>query len=144
MRTKQEQALAEKRIELRQGKHWRRERLEALLAGPYGDSAQALLTLVKTVTKPTALIDFVKAGPWMNADADVRFQILALLDAAIIRRRERMELEPFDDALPGKPNNAFLILRAWLADPFPPDGGASRGGARFDQRKHSVTGVHKP
>jgi hypothetical protein len=130
MRTKQQQALTERRIELRQWRCLRCERLDSLLAGPYGEPAQALLAFLKTMTRPTALIDFVKAGPWANADADVRFEILALLDAKIIRRRERMELEPFDDTLPGCPENIFLILRALLADPFPSNDGAIRGVAR--------------
>jgi hypothetical protein len=137
MKSKQQKALAEKRTELRLWKAWHRERLDALLAGPYGDSTRALLAFVKTMTKPTALIDFVEAGPWANADADVRFQILSLLDATIMRRREKMELEPFDDSLPGCPENVFLILRALLADPFPSNDGAIRGVARCDQTKHS-------
>jgi hypothetical protein len=55
-------------------RHWRRERLEALLQGPYAEATQALLTFFKTMNGPTALIDFVKAGPWSDADADVRFK----------------------------------------------------------------------
>jgi hypothetical protein len=105
-------------------------RLRALQLFPDGEPAQALLTFLKTMTRPPALIDFAKTRPWANAGADVRFEILALLDATIIRRRERMELDPFDDALPGKSENAFLILRAWFADPFPSNNGAARGEAR--------------
>jgi hypothetical protein len=135
MKTKQQKALAEKRAELLLWRQWRRERVDALLVGPYGEPARALLAFLKTMTKPTALIEFVKAGPWSDTDADVRFEILSLLDAVIVKRREHMELDPFDDVLPGEPENVFLILRAWLADPFPPDGGASRGVARFNQPK---------
>jgi hypothetical protein len=42
-------------------------------------------------------------------------KILALVDAAIIQRRERMGLLPFDDSLPGQPPNVFLILRKQLS-----------------------------
>jgi hypothetical protein len=63
----------------------------------------------------TALINFIDAGPWHGADRDTRFEILALVDAVIIARRERMGMPPFDDALPGQPDNAFLILRARLS-----------------------------
>ena len=52
MRTKQQRALTERRIELRQWECWRRERLNAPLAGPYGEPAQALLTFLKTMTRP--------------------------------------------------------------------------------------------
>ena len=69
----------------------------------------------KTMTTPTALINLVKAGPWSNASPDVRFEILALVDAVIFKRRERMGIAPFDDGLPDQPHNIFLILRAHLA-----------------------------
>jgi hypothetical protein len=115
MRSKQQKALAEQRIEFRQWKRWRRERLEALLQGPYAEPAQALLTFVKTMTSPTALIDFIRSGPWGDADADVRFEILALVDAVIIRRRERMGLPPFDDSIGNRPLNVFLLVRELLA-----------------------------
>jgi hypothetical protein len=87
------------------------------------------LAFFKTMTGPAALIEFIASGPWGDADSDVRFEILSLLDAVIIRRREKMGLAPFDDALPDQPLNVFLILREQLA-PFPPDGGATRGEAR--------------
>jgi hypothetical protein len=115
MNTRRQKAITEQRFEFRQWKRWRRERFEALLQGPYTESVQALLTFSKTMPGPTALIDFVKTGPWSDANADVRFEILALVDAMIIRRREHMGLPPFDDALPGQSPNAFLILREQLA-----------------------------
>jgi hypothetical protein len=115
MRTRQQQALAEQRHEFRQWKRWRRERLEALLAGPYAEPAQALLTFVRTMTSPTALVDFIRSGPWCDADADVRFEILALVDAVIIKRRERMGLPPFDDSIGGMPLNVFLLIREQLS-----------------------------
>jgi hypothetical protein len=117
MRNKQQKALAEQRLEFRLWKKWHHERVEVLLARPYAESASELLAFCKTMTAPSALIDFVKAGPWSDADGDVRFEILSLLDAIIIKRRERMGLPPFDDALPGQPDNLFLILRELLAPP---------------------------
>ena len=114
-KTQQQKALAEKRIELRLWKKWRRERIEGVLDGPFGEPTRALLAFCKTMTTPTALINLVKAGPWSNASPDVRFEILALVDAVIVKRREKMGLAPFDDGLPGQPENTFLILRAHLA-----------------------------
>jgi hypothetical protein len=131
-------AAAEKKIagqclEFRLWKRWRREWLDALLAGPCAAPAQALLAFFKTMTGPTALIDFVCSGPWSSADEDTCFEILALADAVIMKRREKMGLAPFDDALPDQPLNAFLILRAQLAPQSPSDDGAARGEARFDE-----------
>jgi hypothetical protein len=120
-------------------RHWRRERLDALLAGPFGAPAQELLAFFKTMTGPTALVDFVRSGPWSGADEDTRFEILALIDAVIVKQREKRNLPSFDDALPGQPLNAFLILRAQLAPQSPSDDGAARGEARFDEILKSST-----
>jgi hypothetical protein len=114
------------RIEFRMWKRWRRERLEALLAGPYGDTARALLTHLKTMTTPSTLLAFIKAGPWSEAGDDVRFEILALVDAIVTKYREKMGLAPFDDALPGQPDNLFLLLRQHLAPPTGADSGLIR------------------
>lgn len=118
MRTKQQKALAEQRYELRQWRRWRRERVEEVLLknGLYAEPTQSLLAFCKTVAGPSALIEFVKAGPWSDADADTRFEILSLLDAAIVKRRERIGLPSFDDTLPwsDKPDNVFLIVREHL------------------------------
>jgi hypothetical protein len=131
-----EKKLAGQRLEYRLWKRWRRDRLDALLAGSYGVPAKALLAFFKTMTGPTALIDFVRSVPWSSADESTRFEVLTLVDAVIMKRREKMGLAPFDDALPHQPPNAFLILHAHL---FPPDGGATRGAARFDQTLNPPT-----
>jgi hypothetical protein len=117
MKGRQQKALAEQRHEFRQWKRWRRERFEELLEGPYAEPARALVEFCKTtMTGPTALINFIAAGPWSTADMDTRIEILAFVDAVIIKQRERMGLPPFSDPLPGQPTNAFLILRAQLAN----------------------------
>jgi hypothetical protein len=111
---------------------WRRERLEALLAGSYGTDTRALLAICKNpATSPKELIVAVTAGPWAQADSNTRFEILSLLDGFIIKRRAQAGHDPFDDALPGEPDTPFLILRALIAQPFPSSDGAARGAARF-------------
>jgi hypothetical protein len=113
-RAAQDKALKERAYELRQWRRWRRERFEELLNGPYAEPARALVDFCKTVTSSTALIEFVKAGPWSDADTNVRIEVLTFVDAVITKQRERRSLVPFDDPLPGQPDNAWLILRAWL------------------------------
>jgi hypothetical protein len=114
-KTAKDKALKERAYELRQWRRWRRERFEELLNGPYAEQARALIEFCKIMNSPTALIEHVKTGPWRDADPDVRAEILAFIDAVIIARREDMNMDLFDDALPGKPENTFLTLRAWLA-----------------------------
>jgi hypothetical protein len=111
--------LGDQRIKLRVWQRWRRERFNALLSGPYGLPAQALLRILKTSSGPTSLIDCVASGPWANADPETRFEILSLIDAVITKRREHMGMPPFNDSLPAQPENAFLILRARLGGEFP-------------------------
>jgi hypothetical protein len=96
---------------------WRCERRDALLAGPHGADAQALLNFIWTMTlaSAAALVDAVGRGPWHQADSDTRFEVLSIVDAAIIALRERQGLPPFDDALPGEASNAFLLVREALS-----------------------------
>ena len=92
-------------------------------------------TSLRTVTSTSALLDGVDTGFWSSADADTRFENLALVNAMVIKRRVRMSLACVDDPLPGQAPNVFLIFRERLAlssiAQFPPDGGATRGAARF-------------
>jgi hypothetical protein len=123
-----ERELADQAKLTRAWRQWRRECLDNLLADSrYGEAARALLAFCKTMTTPSALISFIDAGPWREADTEVRFQILSLLGAVITKRRERMGLAPFDDALPGQPDNVFLILRARLSGDFPAQAGDAPG-----------------
>jgi hypothetical protein len=103
-------------------RQWRDEPCEirnrcALLASQQGDVARALITFLASMTlhDGTALVELVKAGPWQQADRDTRFEILRLIDAAIIALREAHGLVPFDDALPGEPASVFLLIREALA-----------------------------
>jgi hypothetical protein len=94
-------------------RRWRKERLDALLAGPHAAAASELVTFLNAMTLEDGarLIEFVRAADWARADADTKFEILSLINAAITALRERAELPPFSDPLPGEEPTAFLILR---------------------------------
>jgi hypothetical protein len=113
-----EKALDERDTQLRAWCAWRRERVDALLSGPHGHAARALSEFLSGMTLASAneLIAVVQAGPWREADADTRFEVLSLVDAAIIRLREKSKLPPFDDALPFSDEKltAFQIIREML------------------------------
>ena len=130
--SKAEKKLADDARLLRAWRRWRRERLETLLTGPYAEPAQALLVFLKTMSSASALVEFVNRGPWLGADGDVRTEVLSVIDAAIVAQREKLGLQPFDDSIGDMPLNAFLLIREQLK-PFPPDGGATRGAARFNE-----------
>jgi hypothetical protein len=114
--TAAEKALAERDDLLRLWKRWRRERLEMLLAGPHVNAARELLAFLQAMTLDDGarLVEFVCAAGWARTDADTKFTVLSLIDAAITALRERAELPPIDDALPDKKPTAFLIIREML------------------------------
>jgi hypothetical protein len=133
--TKQQKAPTEQRIEFRQWRQWHRARVETLLVGYYAGPTKALLSFLKNMNSARALIKFVESGPWCNADEDTRYEVLGLIDAAIIARRERMKLAPLDDT--HYPTSAFLILRARLAShEIPLSGVAPSDLRKKTERKH--------
>jgi hypothetical protein len=114
-RSAADKKLADDARMLRAWRRWRRERLEALLAGPYAEPAHALLAFLKTMSSASALVEFVKRGPWQDADGDVRTEVLSVIDGAIVAQREKLGLPPFDDSIGDKPLNAFLLIREQLS-----------------------------
>jgi hypothetical protein len=111
-----EKALAERDILFHLWQRAQRERLDALLAGPHGAAARELVAFlqVMTLTDKARLVEFIRAAGWARVDADARFEILTLLDAAVVALRERAGLATFDDPLPNEEPSAFLILREIL------------------------------
>jgi hypothetical protein len=91
---------------------------EALLVGPYGAAAQALIDFMKALSLEDGalLIEHVDAGPWREADADTRFIVLQLIGTALVRLREANCLEPYDDSMPFSDERptAYELIRAEL------------------------------
>ena len=67
-----------------------------------------------TLDQGAALVATIEQGPWRQADTDVRFEILSLIDGVIVTLRERHGFPPFDDALPDERLNVFLTVRELL------------------------------
>ena len=108
-----EKALAERDDLFHLWKKWRRERLEALLSGPHSDAARALVTFLQgmTLDDGARLVEFVRTADWARTDADTKFEVLSLINAAVTALRERAKLAPIDDPLPHQESSAFLIIR---------------------------------
>ena len=98
-------------------RRWHDEKREALLVGPHGDAARHLIAFLGNMTldQGAELVALVKAGPWRHTDGDTRFEIMALIDAHIIKLRERSNLPPFDDALTSARPNVFPVIREVLS-----------------------------
>ncbi len=111
-----QKALGERDAQMKLWRQWRQERIAALLAGPYSADTQALVQFLDDLSSAAELIEFVKRGPWHQADADTRFLIASLIDIAIVEVREKRGQPPFDDAMPfsDEPLTAFQQIREML------------------------------
>jgi hypothetical protein len=97
-------------------RQWGEERREALRAA-FRKDADRLFEFLEAMRLQdgAALVSLVEAGPWRQAAADTRFEVLVVIDTAIVGLRTRCGLSPFDDALPGDRPNVFLYIREVLA-----------------------------
>jgi hypothetical protein len=112
----QEKALAERAAQFLVWQREHRAQLDAALTGPHGAKLAAFLGFLECLTLETivTLVERVRADGWISADADTRFLVLRLADAAIVQLRERAGLEPFEDPMFDRPPDAFLVLREML------------------------------
>jgi hypothetical protein len=111
--TAAEKALAERDDLFHLWKLHRQERLEALLAGPHGDAARELVAFLQAMTLDDGdrLVELVRTGGWARVDADTKFEVLSLINSAIVAVRERANLPPINDALPHEKPTTFIIIR---------------------------------
>jgi hypothetical protein len=110
----EEKALQERDDLFRLWTQWRHERVETLLSGPHGAKAQALLAFLQKMSLDDGpqLIELVRAGDWRHADPDTRFEILSLINTALVALRERHGLSPIDDGIPpDEEPTAFVVIR---------------------------------
>jgi hypothetical protein len=113
---KRQKALAERHELHIAWKKWYAENREALFDGEWGKPAQELMAFLESMTLQDApkLIEQVTQGPWQHADAETKFQILSMVDFAIVHLRESAGMVPFDDALDNEPPTVFQIIRELL------------------------------
>ena len=107
---------AEQNVLYVQWQKWKEDRRKELCEGPHGQAATDLSVFLDAMHMGQAeeLIDFVRLGPWQNADRDARFMVLDMISNTITYKREQLGLEPFDDPLPDDEPNAFVIIRDLL------------------------------
>jgi hypothetical protein len=106
-------ALSERDQLFRLWKQWRRDVVNEELDGPYQVELQALIDFLNgmTLQDEQRLLKLVKTGPWKKSPADIRYLVLRLVSTRIVTLREKAELEPFDDALPGQPLTTYQLIR---------------------------------
>ena len=93
---------------------WLKQRRADLAEGPHGRDVAGLLQFIDSMTieSAPALVKLVQASAWLKAtDERVRFEVLSIISAAIIRLRVRNGYPPFDDSLWDEPPTAFEVIR---------------------------------
>lgn len=101
----------------RQWKAWRREKLDALIAGPHGREIKGLIRFLDTMTLSSApaLLKLIENAHWARSmSPGERADLLGAIGNRITRTRERAGLTPFDDAMPGEPETAFHRIKTML------------------------------
>jgi hypothetical protein len=111
---KAEKAIAERQKTLSWWRQGRRKQIETLLNGPHGEEARELVGFLKGLELGQARQVIAHAETWRHADADTRYLVLSMISAAITSARTRAGLIEFDDPLPGRPDNLFLLIRRIL------------------------------
>ena len=109
-------ALNERDMLMRLWKKWREDVQSEALEGAHGSAIEKLIVFLDSVTLDNSrrVIKFVRDGKWQKAHKDIRFLVLRLVDAKLVALREKLDLPPFDDPLPGFPPTPFQILREEL------------------------------
>jgi hypothetical protein len=95
-------------------RRWHREQLAEALVGLHRDVMARAMAELKDLRSARELVNFIAAQDWAAVDPQTRSVALHEIAAAIMRLRERSGLAPFDDPLPGQPDNAFRIIRKIL------------------------------
>ena len=110
-KSEKEKELADREKMLRDWRRWHGEQLKEALAGLHADVMNRLMTQLKNLRSARELVDFISAQDWTAIDANTRLIALHEISTAITKLREQMNLTPFDDPLPGQPENAFRMVR---------------------------------
>jgi len=77
----------------------------------HSDVMRRLMDELKELRSARELVDFIAAIDWSRIDANTRLFALHEINRAITKLRERMGLDPIDDAMPGEPMRAFQLIR---------------------------------
>lgn len=107
----QQKKLADDARLLRAWHKWHADQLVEALTGLHRDVMARLMAHLKQLRSARELVEFIDAQDWTAVDAETRLIALHEIDQAIVRLRERADLPPIDDALPGEPLRAFQLIK---------------------------------
>jgi hypothetical protein len=118
-RTAKEKELADNARLLRWWKTWHREQRDEALA-KYPDLAE-LFRMFRNLkhVQPVQVLGLASSIDWSVVDYATKLTIVHEFNTRVTALREKRDLEPIDDPLPGEPESPFRQLKALL---FPPNG----------------------
>jgi hypothetical protein len=110
----QEKEQQERQQLLRQFNKAMTDRRRTLLEGKYRDEVRGLVQFLDTLDMNSApgLMSYLAKCQWFqHCDYGTRFDILSVIDLAIVRFRVRSGQPPFDDSIDPEPPTAFQVIR---------------------------------
>jgi hypothetical protein len=110
-------------------KKFHRDEREAVLAGPHGAVLSELFRMLKNLEhmQPSQLIGYAQSINWAVIDYDTKLVVVHELNNAITTLREKHDLEPIDDGLPGDPDTPFRAIKTIVLTHFPSTRGRPPG-----------------
>jgi hypothetical protein len=110
-----ERELADQAKLTRAWRKWHREQLEQALAGVHADVMNRLVAQLKDLRDARQFIDFISAQDWNLVHSDTRAVALHQINRAITALGESNGMPPFDDGVPGAPDNVLRLIRRIVA-----------------------------
>jgi hypothetical protein len=88
---------------------WHHDELAGVLVGSHAVIAIQVVEFLAILTpaSTSALLEFMHSHSWERVDAHTKLVLLHKINETIARMREKNNMRPIDDPLPGAPRNAF-------------------------------------
>jgi hypothetical protein len=112
--TTKEKELTDRSHLLREWDKWHAEELTEALEGVHGAVVREVMCVLDQLELESAgaLLDAVRRQDWRAVSPDVRLTILHQVNEQITRLRDRHDMPPIDDPLPGAPESVFCRIKA--------------------------------
>jgi hypothetical protein len=106
-----------------------REQLELALASAHGALITELVTVLDQleINSSARLLALMECPEWDGVPADIRFEVLHVINARIGKMRERHGLPAIDDPIPPRSDSVFRRIKARLFS-FPSQRESPTGG----------------
>lgn len=113
-----EQELKDEQILSKLYQRWKKQKRDALIAGPHGREVKGIVSFLDKMdlSSAPALISAVERSRWVDAmSVNDRHTLLGIISTGIVRCREKAGLPPFDDEIAWcEPPKAYSQIKTLL------------------------------